>query len=823
MTTGKIQQQQQLLSPSSIQYHHNNGYQTIQTPSSNDQIEKRIMPSFRQQRRPIQLQQRQSQRASSSHKLSRSSRSSEADHRTILKLFLSTCFILTVLFVFNRFLYLWSYVHESLSIEDATKLIKEIPSTEHIQTYITSYATHRLAGTEHAQALANWTFGEWQQMGIHDIHIETFYPTLNQPSYYQISILDHTSRVILEYSHHQQTLTSPFPPFHGYSANGNVTGPVVYVNYGQESDYLYLQTKGVNFTGTIALIRHDNSGNGGGSDSSGLAAGTQVALAEQHGCKGALIYADPGDDDGPARKWNPDGEPEQAYPLGPWRPSTSVPQASVMNMAMMIGDPWTPGVPMKNGTINNNHTYALPGIPSLPLSWQQVIPLLQLTTGLGVPANVNWRGGDDANHTIDFSSGPSVLPIQLVNINTYSPKPIHNIVARIPGQKEPNRAVIIGCQRDAWSTSGVVESASSSAIMHELVRTLGLLLQQGWRPRRTIILASWDASAYGALGSTEWVESHKDWISKEVVAYIDVGSVAGSRFNAQGSPLLHELLYEVTQDLFDPQYGPSTIYDTWKRQRQSSAISHCKDITTTTLQKEQTTAVGGTYDPTVLVDPLRVSDDGSALFHHLGVSTLSLQFESNHFGVAYSEQDNLDWMAKFGDPTFAYHQTMVRLMGILALRLSSERLLPMTMMDYSVLLLQYTDELSARQGCQTLPALTTSLLILQSTSVVFDRKANKYRQQLVTKKHYSKKLKKHVRQYNQAMINFERSLVDPLGLPGRNWYRHVVYGPHPLHPASPLMFPAIAQAMHEDRPIFTRQMEERVASKIMAANSAIKF
>jgi N-acetylated-alpha-linked acidic dipeptidase len=180
-------------------------------------------------------------------------------------------------------------------------------------------------------------------------------------------------------------------------------------------------------------------------------------------------------------------------------------------------------------------------------------------------------------------------------------------------------------------------------------------------------------------------------------------------------------------------------------------------------------------------------------------------------------------MARFGDSTFAYHQTMVRLVGLITLELSSQRLLPMHPLDYTTLLLQYADDLSAEQGCQTLPALTTSLLMLQSTSAIFDHKTEKYQRQIETKKHYSRKLKRHVRQYNQAMIQFERCLIDPLGLPGRDWYKHAVYGPHPQHPASPLFFPSVAQAMHEARPVFTRQMEERVASMVMAANGALKI
>lgn len=165
------------------------------------------------------------------------------------------------------------------------------------------------------------------------------------------------------------------------------------------------------------------------------------------------------------------------------------------------------------------------------------------------------------------------------------------------------------------------------------MRTLGLLLQEGWRPRRSIILASWDASAYGAVGSTEWAELHKDWISKEVVAYIDVGSASGDEFDAQGSPLLHRLLYQVTENLLDPHQDQATVYDSWKKRRQAMG-GVTKDG-----QPQTVTGINNLYDPLTLVDPLLVNDDGSAFFHHLGVSTLSLQFKSNHFGGANSEQD----------------------------------------------------------------------------------------------------------------------------------------------------------------------------------------
>ncbi|CAO3646491.1 unnamed protein product [Cunninghamella blakesleeana] len=846
-------------------------------------------------------------------------RGSEVDHRTIIKLFLTTCFILVALFCFNRFLYFWSYVHESISIEESSKLIKEIPSTLFLKNYLSYFGNQkRLAGSKNDQSLANLTLLQWQQFGMTDLQIETFYPTLNQPLYHEISIFNNNNNnnninnsnnynnnnnnnnnnnqpsIIYQSSFHSLREESSIP-FHGYSKDGNVTGPIIYVNDGTINDFNYLKDQGIQFNGTIALIR-----GGGEMEQASMMTGSKVMLAEKYGCIGVLIYADPGDLDGPIEK-----EEEQekiktnshdhdlfnhhAYPNGPWRPNYSIPYASVMNKAIMVGDPWTPGVPILSSSSSSppsssplneeenhqpkNTSDALPNIPSIPISWDHASQLLKLTNGFGITSPPKeWIGGDNQNNTIFFHSGPSQSFIRLVNQNLYQQVPIENVIARIPGQVDTYKSIIIGCQRDSFSTSGIIESASSSAIMHELVRTFGLLLKKGWRPNRSIILISWDASSYGLVGSTEWVELHKEWVYEQSIAYIDIGSVSGNQFDAQGSPLLHRLLYQVTQDVFDPQQSQS-IYDAWKKNRyMSSSIS----TTTTALSSSSSCITNNTLpsqlkqqqqdedeeiinpfikknrnendyklnqenknedkddeddevlnqDPfqPVLVDPLNVNNDGFAFFQHVGIPTLSLRFKNNQFGVSNSEEDNLDWMNKFGDSTFTYHQALVRIVGLLTLRLSSEQLLPMYPLDYARLLLKYADDLSATHDCRPLPSLTTSLLMLQSSSTLFYRKSEKYRHQLKVKEHYSKKLKKHMKKHNQAVTKFERSFLDPMGLPPyRPWLKHAIYSPHPFEPAKTIIFPSILQAIQKHQPVYTRQMEERVTAMIMTAHDTLRI
>lgn len=571
------------------------------------------------------------------------------------------------------------------------------------------------------------------------------------------------------------------------SADGNVTAPVVYVNYGRLHDFQFLAARGVNFTGTIALMRQGKT-----------SSGAKVRIAETYGCVGALLYTDPMED-GPYNKANDD-----AYPHGPWRSASSVKRDTVAFDAILPGDPLTPGYAATENVTRllPNETYSLPTIPSLPLSWSDALPLFRAMEGLGVKADVDWLGGMSE---VNYYSGPSVAVVNLVNHNEYKVKPIWNVLAQIRGSTEPSRAVILGTHRDAFAYGGA-SSASGSAVLLELARILGMLMDQGWKPRRTLVLASWDGQEFGNIGSTEWVEDHKSWLEAEAVAYINVDhAVTGPHFSAQASPMLHELLYAVTSDLIDPRTSLS-LFDAWKMHRDTSNLS------------------GN------MIDPLGGGADHVAFFEHVGVTSLSMQFVGP-YGVDNSIYDSVHWMEKFGDPTFEYHQLMTRVWGLLALRLVDDVLLPFSPSIYANELQQRVAALADEQGCATLPELSAAVQSLYDTAMKLDHKLHKLEKKLhknhmvlMNKKHKKhKKLLKKVAKANERLAQFEKSFIDPMGLPGREWFKHIVYAPGLWTGAQPVVFPSITEALESGaNPNFTREMEERTAQVLEGARSLLK-
>ena len=326
-----------------------------------------------------------------------------------------------------------------------------------------------------------------------------------------------------------------------------------------------------------------------------------------------------------------------------------------------------------------------------------------------------------------------------------------------------------------------------------MVRVFGIMREQGWRPRRTIIIASFDAEEYGTVGSTEWVEDHKDWLSEEAVAYINVDTaVTGPNFDAQASPLLSQLLYDVTNDVIDPRTS-KTVYEAWK------------------ARHEKETA--GSLEPDDLAypmaRPLGAGSDYVAFQNHVGISSLNMRFQGD-YGVSHSNYDSIHWMEHFGDPTFEYHRTMVRIWGLITMRLSTDWLLPMHPLDYANEITRYASHISNLQGCLALPDLSSAVSALQDRSISLEKKLRKYQSKINKGKH-GKKLRKHVRQSNEHLTQMERAFIDPQGLPNRSWYKHLVYAPAMWNGYQVQVFPAIHEAMESKNPAKIREMEEHAA------------
>ncbi|KAI8970931.1 hypothetical protein BDB01DRAFT_855053 [Pilobolus umbonatus] len=658
--------------------------------------------------------------------------------------------------------------------ESMADLVKSIPSTEYIKKNFHYYTSQdHLAGSQSDYEQAEWTKKKFMEYGLHNTTIDTYYPYLNFPIHREVSIITGAPELLFKAS--LQESDDSLPSFHGYSADGNVTGPVIYVNYGRLEDFLLLHNSHLVLEGSIALMRHGI-----------IPSSMKVYHAESFGCIGALVYTDPSENNNHLI----------SYQLNRGSNASTVHRDSVQYGFIHPGDPYTPGYAASKDSKRDETSSNLPQIPSLPLSWSDALPLLRATEGYGM-IEPSWKG-DLKN--ISYSSGPSIAKCNLINNNEFKIRPIWNVLTRIQGHLEADKVVIIGNHRDAWG-QGAADPSSGSAVMLELARVFGILLEKGWRPRRTIIIASWDANEYGNVGSTEWVEDNLHWLNKKAVVYLNVdAAVTGSHFKAEGSPLLERILQQITMSVVDPKSGRS-IYEAWV--------------------KEDTDEMKGTLLPLVKPHGSSAGLDTIAFYEHAGISSLSMAFKGE-YGVSHSIFDSVTWMEKYGDPMYEYHQSMVRIWGLLVLRLSTDVILPMNPHDYSTTLKKYASRLKYVGNNTKHPrhkkktsgyALSQSIQSLQKTTSRFNKELREMDRMVIQKK-ISHKLMKKIVCVNERLIQFERAFLSTPGLlAGRPWYRHGIYGPSSVT-GLVSVFPSMAEAQDPDS---SRRAEKEITKLIKRA------
>ncbi|KAG1453689.1 hypothetical protein G6F56_007508 [Rhizopus delemar] len=666
-----------------------------------------------------------------------------------------------------------------------------LPSKENLRDYLKTYTskTH-LAGTPNDKLAADWTHAQFESFGLNST-IETYWPLLNYPVSHRLALISgpenlrYEAKLAEDPVEEDETSKDPeaIPTYHGFSKNGTAQGRVVYANYGRLEDFEFLKSQGIELNGTIALVRY-----------SYIARGHKVHAAHRFGCVGALIYSDP-EDDGPVAKDSLE-TPAASYPNGPWRSKSSVQRGSVINISLNSGDPLTPGYPAtENATrIDPRDAAEIPKIPSLPLSWEDALPLLRATQGLGV-RHEGWRGGLE---DVDYSSGPSEGEVLLVNHVEYKITPIWNVLARIEGSEE-ERAIVLGNHRDAWAY-GAADPSSGSASMMELARALGELLKRGWRPRRTIILASWDGEEFGLIGSTEWVEDHQAWLDKNAAAYINVDSaIKGPFFQAGASPSLNRLIYDVTSMVQDPLTGGS-VYEAW------SANHNLTD------QKPPVSTLGS-------------GSDFVGFLSHTGVASMNLQF-AGYYGVYHSNYDSFHWMEKFGDPGFYYHETMVKVWGLLTLRLADSLILPIYPQDYTQELAKYIDSLPLSSSASfKIKHLKKALKKLKKTSRRFERRLNNLSKRLdgyKTLEEIPSILMSRLEKANKRLTYFERGFISE-GIPGREWFKHTIYGPGLWTGYSSQEFPAIVDSLDSGNDHLIKHTIKVAAKSIKRAAEFLKM
>lgn len=540
--------------------------------------------------------------------------------------------------------------------------------------------------------------------------------------------------------------------FSAYSASGDVTAEVVYVNYGLQEDYRKLASLGVSVKGRIALARYG-----------GAFRGVKAKLAEEQGAIGLIIYSDPANDGYMLG---------DIYPKGPYRPPSGIQRGSVGYTFQYPGDPLTPGRPSIRGEkrLKPEEAKSLPHIPVQPISYQDASPILEALGGPNVPAG--WQGGlPFAYHT-----GPGNVRVRLQVKLDYKQRKIWNVIGEVKGSVEPDRLVILGNHRDAW-VHGAVDPSSGSAALLTVARALGAQLQKGWRPARTILFCSWDAEEFGLIGSTEWVEQHRERLERGAVVYINVDSaVSGTNYYVSGVPSLAAFVRSVMQDLKAPR-SERSIYEHWAERRKIDPQS----------QEMQLGSLGG-------------GSDFTPFLQHAGIPSLDMGF-SGSYGVYHSVYDSFHWMEKFGDPDFITHAAAARIWGVLALRMATAKVLPFRYEDYASQIKSYVQKLD-HQGVD-LKRLLEAAEAFQKASISF--------------RAYIEAHPDRADRINEAMIAVERALIDPAGLPGREWYRHVIYAPGYYAGYDAEAFAGLKQALDEQNSLRAEAAAEQARKALERA------
>jgi N-acetylated-alpha-linked acidic dipeptidase len=574
--------------------------------------------------------------------------------------------------------------------------------------------------------------------------------------------------------------------FNGYAASGDVTAPLVYVNYGLPDDYEALKKLGVEVRGRIVIARYGNSFRG-----------VKAKVAEEHGAVGLIIYSDPADD----------GYMQgDVYPKGPWRPESSGQRGSVEYLFEYSGDPLTPGTPSIPGTprLSMEAATNLPRIPVQPISYGEARRLLEPLNGPLRPKG--FQGGLPFPYHV---GGTDYVRVHLKTLMDYAQRTIWNVVARIDGALEKDRWVIMGNHRDAW-VFGAVDPNSGTSAMLEAARGFGQLLKKGWQPRRSIVLCSWDGEEYGLLGSTEWVEENAQELKQKAVVYLNMDSaVSGPNFGASSVPSMWKMIRAATRDVADPKTHKS-LYQAWQdRSRESqpeAALTDASRGTDTPVAEARIGALGS-------------GSDYTPFLQHLGITSLDMGFGGD-YGVYHSAYDSFNWMTKFGDPTFQYHVAAAQIWGTLALRFADAESLPLDYTDYAAQIRDFFNETQRTAARRKLSdsfdakALTDAINNLSEEAA----RINKRRRELLQTTRAGEQLAR----LNDALIAAERALTDERGLHGRTWYKHQIYAPgyYTGYAAQPL--PDLRQAVEDRNTTNAREASARIVEALNRATEVLR-
>ncbi|MGH9384946.1 MAG: M28 family peptidase, partial [Vicinamibacterales bacterium] len=536
---------------------------------------------------------------------------------------------------------------------------RKVPDTARLKEYMEAMAADpHTAGQPASRKVAEYALAKFKSWGL-DARLEEFeammpWPTertveLTAPTKYPLQLKEPVLPDDPDSGDANQT-----PQYNAYSGDGDVTGEVVYVNYGVPADYDRLKELGVDVKGKIVIARYGQSWRG-----------IKPKVAYERGAIGCVIYSDPRDDG----YFSGD-----VYPGGAFRPEFGAQRGSVMDMPVHPGDPLTPGWGSEAGGRKNPREDAatILKIPVLPISYGDALPILKSLKGPVAPEA--WRGALPLTYHV--GPGPAQLHMKLAF--EWKNRPLHNVIVRIAGATRPDEWIIFGNHHDAW-VNGADDPISGASALMETARGLSELLKTGWRPGRTIIMALWDGEEWGLLGSTEWAEKHDAELRQKAAVYINTDSTGKGWLSAGGSHGLQQFLNEVAKDVNDPRTGKPVFEEARKR-----AVSNVPEAKRPAAEA----------DPAYRIDPLGSGSDYTPFLQHLTISALNVSFGGeSHGGIYHSAYDTVRWYQKFSDGDYTYGRALSQVTGTLVMRLADAPVLPFQFSDTADTLMRYIGDL----------------------------------------------------------------------------------------------------------------------------------
>lgn len=673
---------------------------------------------------------------------------------------------------------------------------RALPSPENQREYMQrlSARPHHV-GSAYDKENAEWILSKFKEWGW-DAHIETFdvlFPTPKERVVEMVEPTRFTARlqeppVPGDPTSGQQT--EQLPSYNAYSTDGDVTAPLIFVNYGLPKDYEELDRLGVSVKGAIVIAKYGNSWRG-----------IKPKVAAEHGAVGCLIYSDPADDGYFV---------DNVFPLGPMRPSDGVQRGSVMDFpSFSPGDPLTPGV----GATPDAKRFAIKDAPSitkipvLPISYGDAQPLLATLTGPMAPKE--WRGA----LPIPYHVGPGPAKVHLKVSFNWDIKPVYDVIARISGSEQPDAWVIRGNHHDAW-VNGAEDPVSGQVALLEEARSLGELVKQGWRPKRTIIYCAWDGEEPMLLGSTEWAEAHDKELEQHAVAYINSDSNGRGYLNMSGSQTLEHFVNGVARDIQDPE----TKLTAWQR-------LHLREIAQAKSAEDRQELRQRTD---LRMGALGSGSDYTAYIDHLGIASLSLEYgDEDEGGIYHSIYDDFYWYTHFSDTDFSYGVALSQTIGTTVIRLADADLLPFEFTDFADSIRLYLKELKKLADDEREEALERNKEIEEGLfSAIDDPRHPKVappkedvpphlnfapmdnaadelagsaqRYQTALSKAWGAGLTAATLQdLNQGLMESERRLTTQEGLLRRPWYKHMIYAPGVYSGYSAKTIPGVREAIEQ--------------------------